>query len=86
MAYLCFKTWLTASLVSLVYHQNSYYFGEKAPKVLEGAMSCSCDVDHLILHTQLIHNLWTPQDASGALCVTSIQATGSFAVADNGVL
>lgn len=86
MAYLCFKIWLTASLVSLGYHQNNYYFGEKLPKALEEAMSCSCDVDHLIRHTQLLHNLQTPQEASRALCVTSIHATGSFAMTDSEVL
>lgn len=80
MAYLCFKTWLTASLVSLIYHQNSYCFGVKPPKALEEAMSCSCDVDHLILHTQLLQNLQTLQDASRALCVTFIHATRSFSM------
>lgn len=29
MAYLCFEIWLTASLVSLVFNQNYYYFGER---------------------------------------------------------
>lgn len=83
MAYLCFKAWLTASLGSLVHHQNHDCFGEKPPKALEEAMSCSCDVDYFILHTQLLRGLGTPQDASS---VTSIHATGSFAMTDSEAL
>lgn len=86
MAYLCFKAWLTASLVSLVHRQNNHCFGEKTPKALEETMTCGCDVDYFILHTQLLRNLGTPQDGSRALCVTSIHATGSFAMIDSKAL
>lgn len=82
MAYLCFEIWLTASLVSLVYHQNNYYFGEKQPTLLEEATPCNSDDDHPMLNTQLLYNRQTYRDAIMAVYATSIHARGSFVMTD----
>lgn len=81
MAYLCFEIWLTASLVSFVYHQNNYYFGEKQPTLFEEARTCNWDVDHPLLNTQLLYNFQTPGYMQSTL-VISIRAGGSFAMTD----
>lgn len=67
MAYLCFEIWLTASLVSLVYHQNNCYFREKQPTLLEEARSCNWDVDHPLLNNFISCIISRPQDMGRAL-------------------